>query len=501
MSQTSSGRQKTGILGLDNILGGGLPSSAVYLVQGDPGVGKTTLCLQFLLEGVKAGETCLYVTLSESAAELQEIAASHGWSLEGLHVQELSAAEPKIGPEDENTLFHPAEIELGERIQQIVETADRIQPTRIVIDSCSELRLLAQTALRFRRQVLTLKQHLVVQRHSTLLLLDNASARGDDQVLLQSLAHGVINMEQMIPEFGVERRRLVVLKLRGVRFRGGYHDFVIATGGLKVFPRLIAAEHITQFEPDVLSSGVPEFDKLLGGGLTRGSSTLLVGPAGTGKSALGLQYAVAAASRGEHSAVFLFDESRFTTLIRSKSLGMELEPHIQSGCLTLRQVDPAEMSPGEFSHDVRKMVESSGTRVVVLDSLNGYQQAMPNVDFLIAQLHELLTFLGQQGVLTMLLMAQHGLLGDETLNPIDVSYLADTVVVLRYFEASGSIRKAVSVVKRRIGMHEDTIREFKLTSRGIRIGQPLRDFRGVLGGVPEYKGSADRSGPLMMDKE
>lgn len=477
MPTSKEPRAVTGVPGLDDILGGGLPARRLYLVQGAPGSGKTTLALQFLREGVRAGEACLYISLSETAEEVRTVARSHGWSLDGVTIHEAIAEST----DEENTLFQPSEIELGERMAAILAEVARLKPVRVVLDSCSELRLLAQSALRYRRQILALKRHLVEQGR-TVLLVDNPWPDQPD-VLLQSLAHGVITMEQLAPLFGAERRRLRIMKMRGIGYSGGYHDFTIRTGGLDVFPRLVAAEHHGEAGGEPVASGDVHLDALLGGGLHRGTSTLLMGPAGCGKSMLATLYATTAARRGEKVAMFGFDESRGTTLTRSRQLGMPLEELIASGMIVLQQVDPAELSPGELAVTIRRSVEQ-GARVVVIDSWNGYMNSMPDEQFLLVQLHELLTYLGQQGVLTLLLVAQHGLVGHELDAPADVSYLADTVILLRYFEAHGSVRKAISVMKKRTGAHESTIREFAVHTGGISVGAPLANFRGVLTGVP-----------------
>ncbi len=471
---------KTGIDGLDNVLCSGFPRNRIYLVQGDPGVGKTTMALQFLIEGARTGERCLYVTLSESEDELRAVARSHGWTLDGITIYAMSVGVGATVQDEENTLYVPAEVELGERMQLLLAEVDRVRPGRIVVDSCSELRLLAQTPLRFRRQVLALK-HDLVQRGCTILLLDNPVSAGGDP-LLQSLVHGVVSMEQLSPEYGAERRRIRVMKLREVAFRGGFHDMMIRTEGVVVFPRLVASEHADVFTRESVASGVPEIDALLGGGLDRGTSTLVMGPAGTAKSALTSQYAVAAASRGEHVTMFTFDEGRGTLFARAAALGMPLEEHVAAGRIAVKQVDPAELSPGEFAHKVRESVEKLGAKLVVIDSLNGYLQAMPEEKFLTVQLHELLSYLRQRGVVTIMVVAQHGFLG-QVAAPIDVSYLADTVVLMRYFETAGRVRKAISVVKKRSGNHEDTIRELSVGAKGLTVGPPLVEFQGVLSGV------------------
>jgi len=482
----------SGTPGLDAILCGGFPARRMYLLQGDPGVGKTTLALRFLLSGVERGETCLYVTLSETQQELEAVARAHGWSLDGLDVYEMSAAEGHPIEQDENTLYVPAEVELGERVQALMQEVERVRPARVVLDSCSELRLLAQNPLRFRRQLLALKEYLV-RKQCTILLLENPTSVGGDP-LLQSLAHGVVVLEQLTPLYGAERRRLRVVKMREVPFRGGYHDIVIRRGGVEVFPRLVASEHHQRFEAEPVPSGVPALDALLGGGLDRGTSTLLMGPAGSGKSTIALQYVFAAAQRGDSAAYFTFDEGLETLRERSRKLGMPLEKFMETDKLLVQQVDPAELSPGEFTSVVRRAVEERGVRLVVIDSLNGFLQAMPQEHFLTAQLHELLSYLRQRGVLTFLLLAQHGFVGEMN-GPIDVSYLADTVVVTRYFEAGGRVRKALSVLKKRSGTHEDTIRELDVSDRGVIVGEPLTGFRGVLTGIPEY--DARDSQPLL----
>ena len=481
------GAATTGVVGLDDILGGGLPRDHVYLVQGHPGVGKTTLALQFLLEGARRGERGLYITLSESEADLREGAASHGWSLDGVNVFEFKPAAHPPDEDEDYTIFHAAEVELGEAMKTLLDEVARVRPARVVFDSLSDIRMMAQQPLRYRRQILALKQHFA-GTHCTVLLLDDLTSSAEDKQL-ESLAHGVVALEQVPPAYGVDRRRLRVTKLRGVRFRTGYHDFLVDTGGLRVFPRLVAAEHRRAAAFGLAGSALPALDALLGGGLDRGRSALVLGPAGSGKSALATQYAVAAAARGERVALYAFDESASTLFARAGRLGAQLQRHVEAGLIAIRQVDPAELSPGEFAHEVRAAVERDEARVVVIDSLNGYLHAMPEAQFLLVHLHELLAYLNQQGVVTILISAQHGFLGATMMSAVDVSYLADTVILLRYFEAEGSVRKAISVLKRRAGPHERTIREFAIGEEGVVIGAPLEGFRGVLTGVPTYVGA------------
>jgi circadian clock protein KaiC len=480
----------TGIAGLDDVMRGGFPRGRIYLVEGDPGVGKTTLALQFLLEGARRKERGVYITLSETKEELEAVAASHGWSLENIDIHELAAPAAFRGVE-ENTLFHPSEVELAETTRSVVDLCAAIAPQRVVFDSLSEMRLLAQSPLRYRREVLSLKQYFAGRACTVLLLDDRTSATGDSH--LQSIAHGVLCLEQLAPLYGAQRRRMRVVKLRGVAFRGGYHDFVIEQGGLRVFPRLVASEHIRSFQRGTMSAGIPALDTMLGGGLDRGTSTLLLGPAGSGKSTLATQWVAAAASRGEQVAVYAFDESLPTMTARSRSVGIDLTAHINSGRVAVRQIDPAEIPPGHFIDDVRRAVEEDGARLVVIDSINGYMNAMPDESFLVLQMHELLTFLGQHGVVTILVMAQHGLVGSSMISPTDVSYLADTVLLLRHFEAGGELKKALSVLKKRTGQHEHTIRELRLSSKGITPGEPLTKFRGILTGVPTFQSGRDRA--------
>jgi len=476
---------QTGIEGLDDVLGGGLPRHRLHLVQGDPGAGKTTLGLQFLLAGAARGETVLFISLSETKEEIEAVAQSHGWSLAGVSLFELSAMEQTLSLEHETTIFEPSEVELQDTTRSLLSHIEQVKPQRVVFDSLSEIRLLSQSSLRYRRQLLALKQYFVGRNSTVLLLDDRTSESGDPQ--LESLAHGVISMEQIAPLHGEDRRRLRIVKMRARRFRGGYHDFVIRTGGLTVFPRLVAAEHQFDFEPETISSELAPLDQLLGGGLDRGTSTLIMGPPGTGKSALALQYAMASARRGECVGIFSFDEGLATLFTRAKALGMDLPEQVKSGRVSIRRVDPAEMSPGEFTWHVRALVEEKHARVLVIDTLNGYLNAMPEYRLLNMQMHELLSYLGQQGVATILVLALHGMVGAME-SPVEISYLADTVIMVRYFEAGGRIRKAISVVKKRSGLHEDTIREFVLGREGLRVGAVLKEFTGVLTGVPQFAG-------------
>jgi circadian clock protein KaiC len=477
-------RASTGVAGLDHILGGGFPYERVYLIEGDPGSGKTTLGLQFLREGIRRGEKVLYVTLSETRSELDDVAASHGFTLDGMEIHELSASDgAAFGPDDQYTFFHPSEVELSETTRAVLAAVERVSPTRVVFDSLSEMRLLAREPLRYRRQILGLKQFFV-GRHCTVMLLDDRTSQPGD-LQLQSLAHGVIMLEQLAPEYGAERRRLRVVKLRGVKFQGGFHDFVIATGGLTVFPRLVAADSRAHAGAGTASTGIAEFDQLLGGGLDRGTSTLFIGPAGAGKSAIAAKIALTAAARGEHVAAYLFDEGLDTYRRRAKGLAADLEPYLASGHIALTQVDPAERSPGEFADHVRTVVDRDHASVVIVDSLNGFINSMPEERFLLAQLHELFMFLRQRSVVAISIVAQHGLVGAMQ-TPVDLTYLADNVVLLRFFEVAGEVRQAISVLKKRSGPHEKTIRELRLRSSGITLGKPLTEFQGVLTGVPNF---------------
>jgi circadian clock protein KaiC len=475
-------RLRTGIPGFDEVTQGGLLADRIYLVDGDPGAGKTTFALQFLLEGVRNGERCLYVTLSETRDELASGARSHGWSLEGLEVFELLADAQDLNGEDELTMLNPSEVELGETTRKVLEVVERTKPTRMVFDSLSEMRLLAQNSLRYRRQILALKQFFV-GRACTVVLLDDRTAEGPD-MQLHSIAHGVFSLEFKSPPYGQLRRELQIIKYRGSDFASGFHDFVIRTGGIRVFPRLVASDHVTKFTREMIPSGVRSLDSLLGGGIERGTSTLLMGPPGCGKSTIAMQYAVAAAERGGHAVAFAFDETKAALLARSTGLGLRIVEGTGAGQVMIRQIDPVEISPGEFAHVVRASVEEHDARVVVIDSLNGYLNAMPHSNYLTAQLHELLSYLNNRGVATFIVVAQSGMMGSNMTSPVDASYLADSVVMLRYFEHGGRIKKAISVLKKRTGAHEESIREMWFDEAGIHLSEPLLGLRGVLTGVP-----------------
>ncbi len=479
-------RARTGVAGLDDILGGGLPTNHLYLLDGDPGTGKTTLALQFLLEGVAKGERGLYVTLSESAAELNAVANSHGWSLDGVEIFELSK-ENALDIEEGYTIFHPAEVELQQTVDEVLKVVEQHNPARIAFDSLSEMRLLAREPLRFRRQILALKQFFSGRDCTVILLDDKTAPEGDLQ--LHSLAHGVIMLEHVALEYGSERRRLQVTKVRGIKFRGGFHDFRILTGGIEVYPRVLQDEPRVAVTGESLLSGSRELDSLLGGGLTCGTSTLITGAAGTGKSVLCTQFARAEIMRGKRVLFYLFDERMSTFRLRSAALGMDMDEARESGQLKMRQVEPTELSPGEFASQVVRAVENDKCSLVIVDSINGYMQSMPEERLLPIQIHELLSFLSNNGVTCIMTLVQHGIFGNPVDEAVEVSYLADTVILMRYFEVSGTVRQAISVVKKRSSDHERTIRECKVQKGGLFVGEPLHDFQGVLTGVPRYTGT------------
>jgi circadian clock protein KaiC len=477
----------SGITGLDDILRGGFTRDHVFLVEGSPGTGKTTIALQFLMEGRRVGERGLYITLSETGDELASSARSHGWSLDGIDVFELLPPESLLDDEQQQSLLYSSDLELGETTKRIFEAFEAANPDRVVLDSLSEIRLLAQSSLRYRRQILALK-HFFAKRHVTVMLLDDLTTETNDKTV-HSVAHGVVRLEELAPDYGSDRRRLKVVKYRGQHFRGGYHDFIIQTGGVAVFPRLVSAEHKTGFKREVLASQSAELNALLGGGVERGSSVLALGPAGSGKSILTLNFVANAVARGEKASIFLFDEERSLMIDRSAALGFDLNAMIEKGQLTIQQVDAAELSPGEFAHRVRKFIDS-GVKTIVIDSLNGYQAAMPQEHALLLHVHELLQYANRQGATTFLTVAQHGLVG-EMRSPVDLTYLADTVILLRYFEALGRVRRAISVIKKRTGAHENTIREYMIDKRGLTLGEPLTNFHGVLRGVPTLVGDEE----------
>lgn len=485
IEKKKNARTTTGVVGLDDILHGGLPHGQMYLLEGEPGTGKTTIALQFILEGARLGERTLYVTLSESKDELVAAADSHGWSLDDVAVVEFVPEEAALNGEDSYTVFHPNEVELESTIKKLIEEIERVDAKRVVLDSLSELRLLAAEPVKYRRQLLALKRYFS-GRGVTTLLLDDRSGEGND-VQLQSIAHGVIRLQKNPRSFGITRRQVEVLKVRGSGFREGLHDYNINAGGLRIFPRLVAAEHPADFKEELLPGGLPALDAMFGGGVDRGSSTLLLGPTGVGKSSIVMQYAVAAAARGERAALYTFDESIRSAKVRARSLGLDIEDQMATGRLTLTQIDPAELSPGEFISHIRRAVDHDKIRLIIIDSLNGFLHAMTGEADLALQLHELLSFLGGRGIATFLVMTQHGFIG-ETRTQADVSYLADNVMLMRYFESQGLVRRAFSVIKKRSGPHEASIRELSLSSRGIHIGDPLVGFRGILSGKPESEG-------------
>lgn len=488
MDKSVSARAKTGVEGLDDVLSGGLSRRHVFLLEGSPGTGKTTIALQFLQEGAALGEKCLYITLSETGEELRDSALSHGMEIDSnIEIFELVPPESLLNAEQQQSLLYSSDLELGETTKMIFEAFEKLKPSRVVLDSLSEIRLLAQSSLRYRRQILALK-HFFARTGATVLLLDDMTSDSLDKTV-HSVVHGVIHLEQLAPSYGSERRRLRITKYRGQAYRGGYHDFTIKTGGVAVFPRLRAVEHRTKFERTTMKSGIAELDALLGGGIERGSSTLLIGPAGTGKSLFALQFVASAVKRGEKAALFIFDEELGLLFERTKALGFDLEGYQRDGSIHIEQLDAAELSPGEFAQRVRDRVAVFDAKTVVIDSINGYQASMPEENALVLHMHELLQYLNRQGANTFVTVAQHGLVGDMK-SPVDVTYLADTVVLLRYFEALGEVRRAISVIKKRTGRHEETIREFTIGRDGLLLGKPLSGFQGILRGVPTFIGEA-----------
>lgn len=485
MTEHDAAPVSTGLVGLDHILEGGYAARRSHLIEGRPGSGKTTLAMQFLLDGAKRGEGCLYITLSESRRELLNVAERHSWSLDGIEICELVAPELSLDPSLRQTLVHTSDLELGETVRMAIAEIERAKPTRVVFDSLSEIRLLSQGSLRYRRQVHALRSFLLIQ-NITALLLDDMTAEEDD-LSLHSLSHAVIRLEQLAPLYGGERRRLRVIKMRGTPFRGGYHDYVIRRGGLTVFPRLVAAEHVGRYPDAQCGTGSAELDELLGGGLDRGTSTMLIGPSGVGKSTVALTSVTAAIARGEKALILSFDETTSVLRRRATGLSMPIDDPIASGALQVEQIDPAEVSPGELADMVQNAVEHRGVTLVVIDSLTGYHNAMPEENYLLLQMHELLTYLNQQGVITLLVLAQHGMIGPMSAN-VDLTYLSDTILLFRTFEAEGRLRRAISVVKKRTGSHEDAIRELRIDSHGIRVGEPLSAFRGIMTGVPTFEG-------------
>ncbi len=489
-SHTDPERTAMGVEGLDDILNGGLPKHRLYLVQGDPGVGKTTMAMQFLLEGVKRGEKVLYITLSETKEEIELIANSHGWDISGINLFEMASLDGISGEETDNTFFHPSEVELNRVVNLLLEDIGRLEPARIVFDSLSELRLLAETPLRYRRLILQLKQYFAGRKITVLLLDDKTASAGD--LHIESIAHGVLTFTRVFPEYGVARRQMLVQKLRGSAFREGRHDFLLRKGGMAIFPRLVAADHVKKTTHQTLSTGIEGLDQLLGGGFDFGTSTMLLGPSGSGKSTLILKMLEQAADQGIKSMLYIFDETVGNLLTRATGLQINIASHIESGMIEIKQVDPAEVSPGELTHHIRTAVSVRGVRLVAIDSINGYMNAMPEERFLDLQLHEMFTYLGQQGVVTIAVYTQHGIMGAMK-STVDLTYLADSVIMFRYFEAKGTVRQAISVLKKRTGTHERTIREMRVTQGGIEVGEPLHDMQGVLTGVPVFLNEAGQT--------
>ncbi len=481
-------RASTGTPGLDHILDGGLARNRLHLLEGNPGAGKTTIALQFLLAGAAEGETGIYVSLAETEAELRAGARSHGWEIgDNIEIFELVPLESMLDPDQHQSLLYSSDLELGEAITRVFAAIERVKPKRIVIDSLSEIRLLAQSSLRYRRQILALK-HYFAKHNSTVIMLDDLTTETMDRAV-HSIAHSVIHLDQLTPVYGGERRRMRIVKCRGQSFRGGYHDFDIKPGGVMIYPRLVAADHRGPISRTLVKSGLAELDKLVGDGLPTGSSTLLVGPSGTGKTLLVLHYLSAAVARGEPAALFMFDEEIGLLIERAKGLGFDLEAMQKSGLLHIQQMDAAELSPGELAHQVKSCIEVNNIRCLAIDSLNGYQASMPEENYVILHLHELLQYANRQGASTFITLAQHGMVG-EMKGPVDITYLADTVILLRYFEAIGRVRRAMSLIKKRGGAHENTIREFMIGEQGMTLGAPLDQFQGVLRGVPTFVGEA-----------
>lgn len=481
-----------GVPGLDAVLDGGLPANRLYLVEGDPGVGKTTLAMQFLMEGARLGQTGLYISLSETKEEIEVVAKSHGWDLSKISLYELSTIQEQIRGDSESTFFHPSEVELNRTVAALIAEVERVNPARVVFDSLSEMRMLADTPLRYRRQILQLKQYFAGRRCTVLLLDDRTSGAHDLHV--GSIAHGVVTLHSESNAYGVARRQLYVVKMRGSTFREGYHDLILRHGGMTVFPRLIAGEHHRAFPLEDFPSGIAELDALLGGGLGRGTSSMFMGPPGTGKSTLAVRFAVTAAEREEKAQIFSFDETIRTLQNRAAQLGMDLEPHLKSGRINIQQIDPAEISPGELVQRIREAVSENGVSMVIIDSINGYLNAMPAERYLTLQLHELLAYLNQLGVITIMVLAQQGLVGTMQ-STVDLTYLADTVVLSRFYEDRGEVKQALSIIKKRSGNHERTIREMKVSPSGIVLGEPLRELQGVLTGVPTLVGVGKGGAP------
>lgn len=489
-------RCQTGLPGLDDITGGGLPGNRLYLVQGTPGVGKTTLALQFLQEGARRGEQALYITLSETKEELEGIAVSHEWDLKNISFFELSAVEERLQDRAGNTFFHPSEIELDMTTKALLEEVEKIKPSRLVFDSLSEMRMLAETPLRYRRQILQLKQFFA-GRKCTVLMLDDCTS-GEKDLQIESIAHGVIALTSSSPSYGVSRRQINIQKIRGVKFHEGNHDLILQKGGMVIFPRLVASDHHTDFAQEHFPSSIPELDLLLGGGLDRGTSNMFMGPPGTGKSTLAIKFALEAAKKNEKVLMFIFDETLQTLTSRARMLGMDLEPHLKTRTIIIEQINPAEISPGEMAHRIRDSVVKDGTKMIIIDSINGYLNAMPEAHYLSLQLHELLAFLNQQGVITVMVLAQQGIVGNMQ-STVDLTYLADTVVLLRYFEAFGAVKQAISVIKKRSGAHERTIREIKVGKNGFEVGEALTNLQGVLNGIPTFAKDEPRPAPRTVE--